>query len=132
MYHYNFTENIFRLVTRKNYTIPTNFQYLLDTIWISINVNLTKKISPQKIDVGLIYFPHRYNARTWYLAGRAIFQNLEDGSHFSFSLSLPNDSFDRREAFNQKCMRGKTVFLMSWFGTSWTLHRMSKYLFVVF
>ena len=56
----------------------------------------------------------RYSSRTWYLAGNDIFQNFtEDGSHFSFSLSLPNDSFDRREAFNQKCMRGKTVFLMS-------------------
>ena len=38
---------------------------------------------------------------------------VEDGSHSSFSLSLPNDSFDRREVFNQKCMRVKTGFLMN-------------------
>ena len=43
----------------------------------------------------------------------SMLHTVEDGSRFSFSLSLPNDSFDRREVFNQKCMRVKTEFLMN-------------------
>ena len=69
----------------------------------------------------------RYCTRTCYLAGNDIFQNFtEDGSHFSFSLSLPNDSFDRREVFNQKCMRLKTMFLMNSFLTSSTFAECPK------